>query len=176
MTKRAPPRLATWILAHVAPDYRRESFIGDLIEQYGQGRTARWYWSQVGAVIGVATARLLRAAISVSAAALMLRLAAESLAVTSILSLIYETQRTNTRANLLPTMILAGLALLCLVASALCAPPPTSVRRSTRPSSIRRLFAAFAVITLSAATLTWAGTTSGPVRQPTHAVICPESR
>jgi len=38
-------RLATWILTRCAPDYRGDSFLGDLIEQYEQ-RGAWWYWRQ----------------------------------------------------------------------------------------------------------------------------------
>lgn len=38
-------RLATWILMRCAPDYRRDSFIGDLMEQYDD-RGIWWYWRQ----------------------------------------------------------------------------------------------------------------------------------
>jgi hypothetical protein len=176
MTKRTPPRFATWIIAHIAPDYRRESLIGDLIEQYGEGRTARWYWSEVAAVVGAATTRLLRTAFSLSAIAVLLRLMAESLAVTSVLCFALESRRVNAQANLLPPLILGMLALLCLVTSALCAAPSTSATSSGKPGAVKRLFAAFTVITLSAATLTWAGTAPGVVPQPTHTVFCQQSR
>jgi hypothetical protein len=39
------PRLATWILTRCAPEYRRDSFIGDLVEQY-DARGSWWYWRQ----------------------------------------------------------------------------------------------------------------------------------
>ena len=39
------PRLATWILTRCAPEYRRDSFIGDLVEQY-EMRGNWWYWRQ----------------------------------------------------------------------------------------------------------------------------------
>lgn len=55
------PRLATWILTHCAPEYRRDSFIGDLIEQYG-ARGSWWYWRQaLGAVRTYSLTRLLTA-------------------------------------------------------------------------------------------------------------------
>jgi hypothetical protein len=38
--------LATWILERCTPEYRCDSFIGDLIEQY-QERGIWWYWRQV---------------------------------------------------------------------------------------------------------------------------------
>jgi hypothetical protein len=45
-----PQRLATWILTRSASDYGRDSFIGDLVEQYEE-RGGWWYWRQVlGAV------------------------------------------------------------------------------------------------------------------------------
>lgn len=39
------PRLATWLLTRCAPEYEREAFLGDLIEQYEQ-RGRWWYWRQ----------------------------------------------------------------------------------------------------------------------------------
>jgi hypothetical protein len=39
------PRLASWILERCIPDYRCDSFMGDLIEQY-QERGVWWYWRQ----------------------------------------------------------------------------------------------------------------------------------
>jgi len=39
------PRLATWILEHCASDYRCDSLMGDLIEQYPE-RGIWWYWRQ----------------------------------------------------------------------------------------------------------------------------------
>ena len=42
--------VATWVLTRCAPDYERDAFIGDLIEQYDE-RGGWWFWRQVlGAV------------------------------------------------------------------------------------------------------------------------------
>ena len=40
-----PQRLATWLLTRCSSDYQRESFLGDLNEQYRE-RGAWWYWRQ----------------------------------------------------------------------------------------------------------------------------------
>jgi len=45
---RPPPIFATWLLQHVANRYQRDALIGDLIEEYGAGRSQAWYWRQVG--------------------------------------------------------------------------------------------------------------------------------
>jgi len=176
MTKHTPPRLATWLLAHISPGYRRDSFIGDLIEQYRQGRNARWYWRQVAVALGLAGARLLRTAFSLSAAALLLRIAAESFAVTALISLTYEYQshRASAPGNFLPPLGLAILALLCLAAFVLYL-PSTATRSAGKSTAFKRLLAAFAAITLSAATLTWAGTTAGAVSSAAHATTCPRT-
>jgi hypothetical protein len=50
-----PPRLATWLLERLASGPKRESLIGDLVEQHGYGRSAVWYWRQVTAAIISAT-------------------------------------------------------------------------------------------------------------------------
>jgi hypothetical protein len=60
MTLRAPPRLATWLLRHLGPAYRRESLAGDLLEEYQLDRTRSWYWRQTGAALLISAARLLR--------------------------------------------------------------------------------------------------------------------
>jgi hypothetical protein len=42
-----PPRLATWLLQKLAPEYRAESFAGDLLEEFRAGKGNAWYWRQV---------------------------------------------------------------------------------------------------------------------------------
>jgi len=46
MSTAQPPRLATWLLVRLASGEKRESLIGDLAEQYRNGRSASWYWRQ----------------------------------------------------------------------------------------------------------------------------------
>lgn len=65
MTASQPPRLATWLLTRLASGVKRESLIGDLVEQYQQGRSGSWYWRQAiaamftGAIQDVREHRLL---------------------------------------------------------------------------------------------------------------------
>jgi hypothetical protein len=56
-----PPRLATWVLEHFVSGPRRESLVGDLLEQYPRRRSAVWYWRQVLAAIVGSVARDLSA-------------------------------------------------------------------------------------------------------------------
>jgi len=51
MNVRTPPRTATWLLKHLGPRYRRDSLVGDLLEEYQQGRTRTWYWRQTGVAV-----------------------------------------------------------------------------------------------------------------------------
>jgi hypothetical protein len=46
MRTTSPPRMATWLLTRLAADERRDSLIGDLMEQYTNGHSAWWYWRQ----------------------------------------------------------------------------------------------------------------------------------
>jgi hypothetical protein len=51
MKRIEPPATATWLLEHFSPGKRNEALAGDLLEEFQNGRTAGWYWSQVlGAV------------------------------------------------------------------------------------------------------------------------------
>ena len=56
MTDQQPPRVATWLAQRLVSGPRRESLLGDLIEQYRRGRSGRWYWRQVLIAIVVGTA------------------------------------------------------------------------------------------------------------------------
>jgi hypothetical protein len=171
MRNRRPPGLASWIVRSIAPAYRRQSFIGDLNEEYAQGRTACWYWSEVAALLVVICAKRLQAALSVRFAAFLLRLAGESLAVAALVALASQSHGSGAPELLLRSLLLAALALLCLFTSVLAAPS-----NSRRLSAVKRMLAAFAAITLGAATLTWAGAPSSPIAQPSHAIDCPQAR
>ena len=47
MTQADPPGFSTWLLQRCALSQRRPSMVGDLIEQYHDGRSAMWYRWQV---------------------------------------------------------------------------------------------------------------------------------
>jgi len=51
-----PPRAATWLAERFASPARRESLVGDLVEQFRHGRSRSWYWRQVfiAILIGIA--------------------------------------------------------------------------------------------------------------------------
>lgn len=46
MKSSQPPALATWLLDHLVPGGMSDALAGDLLEQFGQQRSA-WYWRQV---------------------------------------------------------------------------------------------------------------------------------
>jgi len=46
MSASRPPRFADWLLHRLASGPRPASLIGDLHEQYRDGRTSAWYWRQ----------------------------------------------------------------------------------------------------------------------------------
>lgn len=57
MSRGEPQRLATWLLTRCTSDYRRDSFIGDLMEQYEE-RGGWWYWRQALGAVRAHTVRL----------------------------------------------------------------------------------------------------------------------
>jgi hypothetical protein len=60
VTRPAPPRLASWLLQRFAFGPQRESLIGDIVEQYEQGRSTMWYLRQTLATVLVGSVTLLR--------------------------------------------------------------------------------------------------------------------
>ena len=175
MMKRSPPALATWLLAHFASDYQRDSLVGDLIEQYHQGESRLWYWKQVVAALVVASAKVLRTTLAVSAARILLRVAAESLAVTGLVSLFYEWRRVDAPADFFRSALIACIVLLAIASLGLHASIAGGLRKRSHPA-IKRLLAPFAAIALSVATLTWAGTTTVGSPSSSDPGVCVEHR
>jgi hypothetical protein len=60
MKSSQPPALATWLLDHLVPGGMSDALAGDLLEQFGQQRSAAWYWRQVLVAILVSFLRELR--------------------------------------------------------------------------------------------------------------------
>jgi hypothetical protein len=57
---RQPPRPATWLLERLAGRSNFDPLIGDLAEQFAQGRSRFWYWWQTLGVLGLELVRILR--------------------------------------------------------------------------------------------------------------------
>jgi hypothetical protein len=176
MMKRSPPAFATWLLAHFASDYQRDSLVGDLIEQYRQGKSRFWYWKQVVAALVVASAKVLRPTLAVSAARILLRVAAESVAVTGLVSLFYELRRVDPPADFFRSALIASIVLLASIASLGLHASIAGGLRKRRHPAIKRLLAPFAAIALSVATLTWAGTTTVGSPGSSDPAVCVEHR
>jgi hypothetical protein len=57
---RQPPRPATWLLERLGGSSDFDPLIGDLAEQFAQGRSRFWYWWQTTGVLGLELLRILR--------------------------------------------------------------------------------------------------------------------
>ena len=60
MRPRSPPRLAIWLLVHLTWSEHREAVLGDLLERFAEGETARWFWRQALSAFAVAVVRAIR--------------------------------------------------------------------------------------------------------------------
>ena len=60
MNDRTPPRTATWFLKQFGSRMENETVLGDLVEQYGRGRSAAWYWRQVFVIVLIGVGREVR--------------------------------------------------------------------------------------------------------------------
>ena len=72
-----PPMVATWLLEHLRSDRKNESLIGDLMEDYGCGRSNAWYWRQVLAAIVVSSCDEVRAHVVIAIKAMVTGWAAQ---------------------------------------------------------------------------------------------------
>jgi hypothetical protein len=57
---REPPRPATWLLVRLGGMSDFDPLVGDLAEQFAQGRSRFWYWWQTAGVVGLELQRILR--------------------------------------------------------------------------------------------------------------------
>jgi hypothetical protein len=57
---RQPPRPASWLLERLAGRSDFDPLLGDLAEQFAQGRSGFWYWWQTVGVLGIELLRILR--------------------------------------------------------------------------------------------------------------------
>jgi hypothetical protein len=152
MKQRSPPAFATWLLMRFASAYQRDSFIGDLNELYQQNGSRFWYWKQVAAVL--------------IGGKVFVRTIAESVALISLAFSFYKSGCGNDESTLVATVALLGL----MVSIALRASTPSD--SSERRLPIKRFLTGFAAITLSVATLTWAGSTSVRSNIGADSAIC----
>jgi hypothetical protein len=53
MNRTNPPRIATWMMEHLAPADSDEAIAGDLLEHFRAGRSSVWYWRQAITAIAV---------------------------------------------------------------------------------------------------------------------------
>lgn len=60
MSGTEPPSIAKWILEHFTPGDQNDALIGDLLEEFRNGRSAGWYWRQVSTAIAFASLREIR--------------------------------------------------------------------------------------------------------------------
>ena len=51
------PAMAGWLLKRFGIPQRNESLMGDLVEEYGSGRSALWFWRQTAVAISTTVAR-----------------------------------------------------------------------------------------------------------------------
>ena len=159
MTQRVPPRVALWILERFCAGYRSDSLAGDLIEQFQQGESRRWFWKQVVAAVLVARTRHAEQRLLLPALRVFLRVAIEAAVVLTVCALADQSRRTHSLLELLTPHFMATIvALITTVMIALAASVWTSQKR---PAStlINSLIAAFAVIALGFGAFTWAATT-----------------
>jgi hypothetical protein len=165
VTNTVPPRIATWLLERFGPDYRNESLVGDILEEYQQGRTRAWYWRQAIVAICIGRAASLRRLLPRLAASALLRFLAEAAGLLGVMALSQQFRQacaSGWMLNFASIVELLAAIGLCISVSLYVSLYRGSAFRnasgSRRSTPIKRLLTVFAVTALSAGTLTWAST------------------
>jgi hypothetical protein len=170
MTLLKPPKLATWLLERLTSGYHNDPLAGDLIEEYGRGRSRVWYWRQVLIAILVSTGRNVAPRILSVARTVLFHLATEVSAVLVIITMVDLFRRMHACSkSSMPIFIdsVAFLAALALTASLLSRPHLGSSRRNPLTNYV---VAVIAVVALGAGTLTWAAAVRSTCK--TDACLC----
>jgi hypothetical protein len=155
---------ATWLLKRFGAGHYSESITGDLIEQYGQGRSRSWYWKQVVLAILIPRTNAMQMRPWIAAKTLILRVAIEVPIVLGIITIIDQSRRSHGLQEMLSPPFLATISLL-LAVSLMALALLRNTRSSKRPHGRgNQLILLFALTSLGAGTLTWAETT----RRQTH--------
>jgi hypothetical protein len=158
MNERSPPSLAFWLLKKGASPYQRDALLGDLIEQYREGRSRAWCWKQVAAAILLARARAIRAAPWGRAGKVAAHLLTECAAVLAMVVIVAQARRTHSVAGMMSRAFVSTLAVLLAVAL-LGFLVSTRLRKPGRQHAAGHvLLLAFGVIALGIGTISWAGT------------------
>lgn len=161
-----PPRLAAWLVAHLATRYARDSLLGDLLEEYGQGRSSLWYWKQVAIATGLKVCNALRITGQRSVARSLLGGMAAAFWITAIIALLRQSNGASTCSSHSSQILLACLGAVCFTTSMLWRREEGIRRRGLR----RGLLLVSVTVALSTATLTWAGTTTRALGAPCRAI------
>ena len=163
MTNRVPPGIATWLLERLGPHYRNESLVGDLLEEYQQGRSRAWYWRQTLAGICIGRAASLRRWAPRLAASALLRLLTEAAGLLGMMALSQQFRQACASGWLLDftsiVALLAAIGLLVSLGFHISLSAGSRLRNAAgqrRSTPLERLLSVFAVTALSAGTLTWA--------------------
>jgi hypothetical protein len=176
LPKPKPPKLATWLLERLTSGYHNDPLAGDLIEEYGRGRSRDWYWRQVLIAILVSTKRTVAPRILYATRRVVFHLAAEVSAVIVIITL-FDLSRRILVCNKTWTPIffesVAFLAALGLTAFLWSRPRLSSGRRHPLTNYV---VAVIAVVALGAGTLTWAAAVRSTCKtDATDACLCSKS-
>jgi len=163
MMRKAPPRLATWLLHRLAVGRHCESLEGDLIERYARGRSNLWYWREVAMAIVIArshASRAWRPRLRITIIKSCLHLLTELTVVLGATTLIDRSRHTQDWHDMLSPTFIATMTVLMAIglASLWLRLRLLKATRSRRP--IRHLAAFFAVAALGGGTLSWASSTS----------------
>jgi hypothetical protein len=136
VTRPAPPRFASWLLQRFAFGPQRESLIGDIVEQYEQGRSSTWYRRQVLVTVFIGATTLVRAHPGRAFRALVLAITAPWFFATAASLLLHGILSHGWLTALFNISLLAycsaGLAGLLLTITRVDEPPSLSLVESTR--------------------------------------------
>jgi hypothetical protein len=170
MTLPKPPKLATWLLERLTSGYHTDPLAGDLIEEYGRGRSCAWYWRQVLIAILVSTKYTLAPRIIYAARRVVFHLAAEVSALVVIITIVDLSRRIHACSKLSAPIFLESVAFLVALSLTGFLLSRPRLGASRRLPLTNHVVAVIAVVALGAGTLTWAAAVRSTCK--TDACLC----
>jgi hypothetical protein len=158
MKGRTPPKMALWLLQQLGRGYHTESLIGDLIEQYAEGKGGWWVWRESIVAIFLAQARRWRLSTGRKVARAFWWGLTEVAIMLSIVLIADQSRQSHSFKDMVASTFVVTLTVSLCIACIGLGYLIRLYRHQRERAPLHHLMAVFLVMNLGVGMLTWAAT------------------